>query len=94
MSGMLETCEDCGGEGRDYTQVLLESCPLCKGEGTLRPPLCSSCKGKGCSFCSGHLPQDEIDCPRCEGSGEVEVYAKCSSCRGHKTIVSPKFRSP
>lgn len=48
----------------------LVTCPMCKGEGKLRPKQ----EALGCKECSG------CDCPRCEGTGKIiwieEVFQK------------------
>ncbi len=92
-----EECPTCGyGERKGYVKERVK-CSRCGGIGQITPK-CRTCGGKGyvrnprsrrvdsrevCGNCGGSRKDFPQPCPNCfAGTGEIEVWKPCSTCRG------------
>jgi len=83
-------CKVCGGKGYLTEQ---DTCPRCRGAGSLR---CPTCNGRGtirlldilrrCSTCNG---AGRVRCPMCNGTGTAKRKINCNGCFGEKTTRCP-----
>ncbi len=73
---MKEECKDCQGKG--YRVLSREKCPDCKGSGKIKSVNFMSLSEKDVNS----FLQSGSDCPRCNGTGEVEVKDPCVYCYG------------
>ncbi|AKB84109.1 DHH family phosphoesterase [Methanococcoides methylutens] len=73
---MREECTECGGKG--YEVISTEKCSECKGTGKSKSVNLMSLSQKDV----GSFLKDGSVCPKCGGSGEVEVRRSCEKCNG------------
>jgi len=62
----------------------LESCPVCRGEGTkpgTRRKTCPQCKGRGEVIYTQGFFSITQSCPRCKGTGSI-IEFPCPECKG------------
>jgi len=77
-----------------------EVCKTCRGSGSNKPGVsstCSKCKGSGAVFMTkqmgpGMIQQMQGKCPDCNGTGDkISDADKCSTCKGKKLVPGKKI---
>ncbi|KAF2078070.1 hypothetical protein CYY_000621 [Polysphondylium violaceum] len=77
-----------------------EVCKTCRGSGSNKPGVsstCGKCKGSGSVFMAkqmgpGMIQQMQTKCPDCNGTGDkISEADKCSTCKGKKLVPGKKI---
>lgn len=89
---MMVVCEQCDGDGVDYSNVESQSCDECLETGELGDVLCDVCDGDGCEACYFSGMFYNVTCPRCRGTGQFEFSPKCALCNGTGWHPNMRFK--
>jgi len=88
LEGEFVICARCEGLGVvDNDSPGIKQCPDCDGTGEINDMTCKQCGGFGILDAAYlTLGSEEMECPKCHGTGSVPAKLTCEKCGGRGSV--------